>query len=374
MELLPLDGCTVGITADRRRAEQAELLRRRGADIREGAVIKTVPLQSDEALRQATESLIDRPPAMLLATTGIGMRSLFGAAQAWGLETDLLDALRTARIVARGPKAVGALQSAGLDVWWQEPTERLDMMLESVIGHLTPGTRVALQRYGHPVPWAVARLEAAGAEVLELPIYQWTLPDDHAPAHRLIEAACDLHLDAITLTSPPSAGNLFKLASEMGAADRLREALNKDVQTICVGPMSGEAARAQGLHSVTWPDRGRLGLMVRVVTDELEQRHQRLIVDGHEVIMQGSALVYPEGVVRLSDRERAVLRVLVRRPGAVWSRTILLREVWGDAHTDPHLIDVTVARLRRRLEPTGLRLMTVPRRGYRLDGATSATV
>jgi DNA-binding response OmpR family regulator len=74
----------------------------------------------------------------------------------------------------------------------------------------------------------------------------------------------------------------------------------------------------------------------------------------------------PEGVVRLSDRERAVLRILARRPGTVSGRATLLREIWGDG--DPHLVDVTMARLRRRLAPTGLRLVTVPRRGYRLEG------
>jgi uroporphyrinogen-III synthase len=376
MDVLPLDGCTVGITADRRREEQAELLHRRGADVRQGPVIKTMPLQSDETLRRATESLISCPPDVLVATTGIGMRSLLGAAQAWGIETALLDALRCCRIAVRGPKARGAVQSAGLDVWWQEPTERLDVMLRRVIEQLheekgaVPGSarraRIALQRYGHPVPWAVQYLEAAGVDVVELPIYQWTLPDDPAPAYRLIEAACQLSLDAITLTSPPAVDNLFRLADQIGASERLRTVLNRDVQVVCVGPMSAEAAEAQGLASPAWPDRGRLGLMVRVLTEQLEGRHHRLDAD---VILQGSAVLWPGGVVRLSDRERAVLRILARRPGTVSGRATLLREIWGDGGTDPHLVDVTMARLRRRLAPTGLRLVTVPRRGYRLESA-----
>jgi uroporphyrinogen-III synthase len=130
--------------------------------------------------------------------------------------------------------------------------------------------------------------------------------------------------------------------------------------------MSAEAAEAQGLASPAWPDRGRLGLMVRVLTEQLEGRHHRLDAD---VILQGSAVLWPGGVVRLSDRERAVLRILARRPGTVSGRATLLREIWGDGGTDPHLVDVTMARLRRRLAPTGLRLVTVPRRGYRLESA-----
>jgi uroporphyrinogen-III synthase len=188
----------------------------------------------------------------------------------------------------------------------------------------------------------------------------------------LIEAACDLHLDAITLTSPPAVDNLFRLADQIGASERLRTVLNRDVQVVCVGPMSGETAEAQGLTSTAWPERGRLGLMIRVLTDQVERRHYRLQAGDGEVRIQGSAVVWAGGAVRLSDRERDVLRILARRPGAVSGRETLLREVWRDPTTDPHLVDVTMARLRRRLEPTGLRLVTVPRRGYRLEGLPPA--
>ena len=54
----PLEGYTVGITADRRAGEQAELLRRRGARVVDGPTIATAYLGSDERLRLATEQLI----------------------------------------------------------------------------------------------------------------------------------------------------------------------------------------------------------------------------------------------------------------------------------------------------------------------------
>jgi DNA-binding winged helix-turn-helix (wHTH) protein len=59
---------------------------------------------------------------------------------------------------------------------------------------------------------------------------------------------------------------------------------------------------------------------------------------------------------------------LSRRPVNVVPRRTLLAEVWGSAHADPHALELTVARLRRRLEPTGLRVEAVLRRGYRLTG------
>ena len=42
-------------------------------------------------------------------TTGIGIRAWIEAAQSWGLDHALLDALSGARVVARGPKAAAAV-------------------------------------------------------------------------------------------------------------------------------------------------------------------------------------------------------------------------------------------------------------------------
>src|SRR5207247_3950301 len=77
MPALPLKGCTIGVTADRRWQEQAELLARRGATVVHGPTIATVYLNNDERLRRVTEGLIASPPDFLVANTGIGMRAWF---------------------------------------------------------------------------------------------------------------------------------------------------------------------------------------------------------------------------------------------------------------------------------------------------------
>jgi DNA-binding winged helix-turn-helix (wHTH) protein len=42
--------------------------------------------------------------------------------------------------------------------------------------------------------------------------------------------------------------------------------------------------------------------------------------------------------------------------------------VWNGERVDPSVVDTTIARLRRRLAKTGLRVQTVNGRGYQLDG------
>ena len=73
--------------------------------------------------------------------------------------------------------------------------------------------------------------------------------------------------------------------------------------------------------------------------------------------------------VKLSSREMDLLRYLATNPGAVITRDELLDEVWGsDAMPTPRTVDVHIARLRQKLEPTPATprfILTVHGRGYR---------
>jgi two-component system OmpR family response regulator len=75
--------------------------------------------------------------------------------------------------------------------------------------------------------------------------------------------------------------------------------------------------------------------------------------------------------LELTPREFDLLRALVARRGAVCTRSELLDEVWGIVF-DPetNVVDVHVARLRRRLDPHGTTLIeTVRGEGYRIRAA-----
>ena len=119
----PLTGFRVAVTSARRAEELGALLQRRGATVTSAAAITMVPLPDDDALRAHTEALIDVPPDIVIATTGIGFRGWIAAADGWGLANDLISALGKARIVSRGPKATGALRAAGLPEEWSPESE-----------------------------------------------------------------------------------------------------------------------------------------------------------------------------------------------------------------------------------------------------------
>ncbi|MDQ1391540.1 MAG: uroporphyrinogen-III synthase [Acidimicrobiaceae bacterium] len=367
MSLRPLDGFVVGITADRRWEEQAELLSRRGATIVHGPTITTLYLASDDNLRQATRTLIDHPPDYLVATTGIGMRAWLDTATTWGLADELTAALSRARIVARGPKAAAALQIGGLAVWQRSPTEQMQALIDILLAEPLQGRRVAVQEYGMESPELVEVLSLAGATVVTVPVYRWRVPADLEPARRLVKAACSGQLDAITFTSAPAVHNLFAMAETPEDGDELRKVLNGPVTAACVGPVCAEGARQEGVDDPLTPSVGRLGLLVRALGDHLSQRRRVYCLGGHELVVQGAAIELDGAVDQLAPKERAILDLLVRKPGAVVGRETLLTRVWGCPDTDPHLLEVTIGRLRRRLGPAGGALQAIAGRGYRLD-------
>jgi uroporphyrinogen-III synthase len=261
----------VGITADRRWEEQARLFRDRGVEVVHGPTMRTIDLTEDEALRSVTADLAERPPAYLVVTTGMGMRRWLEAAGRWGLDTPLLAGLAAGtRVVARGAKANSAARGANLDVWWRAPDETMQEIVDHLAGFDDVGrSRVALQLFdpdGHP---STELLRAMAGELVEVPVYQWALPDDPAPADALIDAAIAGDLAAITFTAQPAVHNLFRIAGDR--RDDLRHAFNAGVVASCVGPVCASAAAKEGIEAPIWPDPPRLTAMVKQLTTHLAE-------------------------------------------------------------------------------------------------------
>lgn len=261
----------VGITADRRWQEQADLLRRRGLDVLHGPTMRTVDLAGDVRLRTVTDALIATPPDWLVATTGAGVRSWLEAAEGWGVRTALLAALARSRIVARGAKAQSALRQAGLEVAWRAPRESM----AEVLGHLREhggigSATVAVQLFDpddHPA--TVALRDLAGL-VVEVPVYRWLLPEDLGPAQRLVEAAVAGEVAAITFTSQPAVRFLFEIAGSMARREALVAVCNDGtVLPVCIGAVCAEAGDEVGLTTMVWPETFRLPPMVRLVAERL---------------------------------------------------------------------------------------------------------
>ena len=269
----PLSGLTVGVTADRRAEDQAVMFGRLGAEVLLGPTLSTHKLPDPDSLRARTEALAAEPPDYVIANTGIGMRTWMAAAADWGLQDKLQSALAATRLVARGPKAAGALSSAGLRAWWRSPTEQLSDLLDHLEGEGVAGRTVAFQLHGDDGREVVDRLEAAGATVTTLPVYVWGPPTDPGPATALIRRCCDGEVDAVTFTAGPQVQALMDLARAAGLDGALLEALTGGRMVVgCIGPVCAAVAAEAGIAPVVVPEHWRLGALVKAVAAALTDR------------------------------------------------------------------------------------------------------
>lgn len=363
-----LEGFAIGVTADRRADEQISLLEGRGGECMYGATVRTHPIRPEAEIPAATLAFIASPPDIVIVTTGTGVRWWLDAADAMEVGDELNAALARTRIFARGPKAHGAAIAAGLEVEWSAPSGSIAETLDHVASIIEPRHRVAVQVDGSPHQPIIGQIEALGAQVTAVPVYRWTLPEDLAPAQALVHAVCERRLHAVTFTSRAAGENFARIATDMGLFDEVRLALLDDVLACCVGAVCAEGLYSFGPVGVVQPAQFRLGAMVTALTNELNRRAFAVTIGGRVVVVRGRQVVVDgESPVLLSVRERQLLGALVERPGAVRSKKQLVRDVWRSNESNPHVVEVTIGRLRRRLGPAGVGIETVMKRGYRVS-------
>ncbi|WP_415960897.1 uroporphyrinogen-III synthase [Streptomyces sp. 021-4] len=360
----PLAGFTVGVTAARRAEELATLLKRRGAAVQHAPALRIVPLADDSELLDATKELIDHAPDVVVATTAIGFRGWVEAADGWGIGDALLERLRGVELLARGPKVKGAVRAAGLTEAWSPGSESMAEVLDRLLGEGVEGRRIALQLHGEPLPGFIESLEAAGAEVVGVPVYRWMPPQDIAPLDRMLDATAARALDAVTFTSAPAAASFLGRAEVRGLLPEILGALRDDVLAACVGPVTALPLQARGIPTVQ-PERFRLGPLVQLVCAQLPTTARVLPIAGHRVEIRGHAVLVDDELRAVPPAGMALLHTLARRPGWVVARADLLRALPGSG-TDEHAVETAMARLRSALGAPRL-IQTVVKRGYRLS-------
>jgi uroporphyrinogen-III synthase len=372
VDLGALAGYTVAVTADRRSEEQAELIERRGGTVLHGPVIRTLPLVDEDGLRRATEQVITDPPDVTVLCTALGVRGWLSAAESLGLDRGLLHALTDTEVLVRGPKAAGAALTGGLEVTWQTPGATYADVVEHLAARSSSRPdgrplRVAVQLDGAESAPLLTALPELGYEVVAVPVYRWLLPADRGPAERLVAAVADRTVDAVSFTSAHAVTNFAAIAREVDRWEEVGHACRSGAVTVdAVGPVTARRVRSLALGDAVEPRTARLGAMVQSLVVALSTRSAVLDLDGTSLLIQGRMVIAGNGSpISLTDRERSVLALLARRPGAVVSKGTLLREVWT-GETDEHVVEVTVGRLRRRLGAAGSHIETVMRRGYRL--------
>lgn len=358
-----LEGTRVLVTAQRRADDLAAALIRRGAQVDIASTLGVEPHIDEATLLERTRHLLYAPPDVVVITTAIGLRGWLETAEAAGLGGPLVDLLGSCRVIARGPKALGALQAIGVTPDWVAESETSREILELLSAEGVDGQRIAVQLHGAGDDGLASGLALAGAGVVQLTVYRWGVPPDAAAVVRSVEDARSGAYDAVTFTSAPGAAAWIAAIERQGALDDIRRRSESGMLLAAVGPMTAGPLTDAGLP-IEYPDRGRMGALVRLVITRLGVDSPAVSTAAGELRVRAGSATLDHRRLELSAGSLAVLRELASEPGAVVTREQLLAVLPGESN-DPHAAEVAVARLRSGLGHPNV-VKTVYRRGYQL--------
>lgn len=266
------NGCSV-VSFESRMAEvMTKSIERHGGKALSAPSLQEIPLEKNpEALAFAGRLMAGEIDVMIFLT-GIGTRLLIEIMSKQYPREAVLQKLSRTVVVARGPKPMRVLAENKIPVTlsvpepntWSELVETLDLSRRSVD---LKGKTVAVQEYGISNPELIQALKKRGANVIQVPIYRWALPDDTGPLETAIRTITAGGADIVVFTNAAQIRNVLRLAHEKGLEPAFREAMRK-VVIASVGPTSSEAVREAGLGVDFEPSHPKMGQLVSELAAE----------------------------------------------------------------------------------------------------------
>ncbi|TWT46561.1 uroporphyrinogen decarboxylase [Botrimarina hoheduenensis] len=265
-------GLRVAAMESRRGEEMARLIQRMGGEALVSPSMREAPIAENRAAIDFANRLIAGQIDAVLLLTGVGTKMLVEQIERHVGRERFLAALSDVPLIARGPKPVAALRELGLTPThrapapntWREVLTTLDTELP--VANLTIG----LQEYGESNPSLIAGLEARGAIVHRVRVYEWALPADTAPLEANVQRLVNGEIDVLLLTSANQLNNLLGVAEKEGLLNEVRRGLRETV-IASIGPTTSERLRQLELPVDIESSAGSMG---RLVIEAAERCHE----------------------------------------------------------------------------------------------------
>jgi len=270
-----LNGARIGLLESRLSGELATLIRNNGGEPRSAPSVKEVPLSRQHEVAAFIDRLMAGAYKFVLFMTGVGVKALFKEAEGLGRLEELLQALRKTTTVCRGPKPIAVLKRYDIPICIAAPEPNTTTEVIQALRDLDlANQRVAMLHYGERADEMAEYLAGQGAMLDELWLYEWQLPEDTTPMKELIRDVIRGEFDSVAFTSKVQVRHLFQVASEVGKADELREALNNRTVVTAIGPTCAAALIETGVTPRIVPEHPKMGYMVKAMVDYFATRSE----------------------------------------------------------------------------------------------------
>jgi uroporphyrinogen decarboxylase len=262
-------GLAVAALESRNASEISRLIEKFGGRPFVSPSMREVPLDQNKEAVDFAHRLITGQIDVMIFLTGVGFRHLLASVERHVARERYLHALSDITTICRGPKPVAAMAEVGLKPTFRvpEPNTWRELLATIDAGIPIANHTVGLQEYGITNRSLIAGLEARGAKVVNVRVYQWELPEDTGPLEENIRAMVAGQRDVLIVTSGHQVANLLRMAQRLGLEAPLRDALRAMV-VASVGPTTSEMLRDHELPVDIEPEHPKMGPLVAAAAEK----------------------------------------------------------------------------------------------------------
>ncbi|MDR5659666.1 uroporphyrinogen-III C-methyltransferase [Serpentinicella sp. ANB-PHB4] len=234
-EKLPLQGQKILVTRTREQASDLTLrLKALGGEVIEFPTIAIRPPKDRDMVYKRLKK-VNRAQYVIFTSVN-GVKAFFEAIKHIGM--DVRD-MGSGKIIAIGPATAKALEDKGLLVDIIPESYVAEGIIESLQGLIKKGDTVFLPRANIARKALAEGLDALGAQVEEVDIYDTVIPEDRQGE---LADILEQDIDWITFTSSSTVRNFMAM---LGSENKKRL---KNIKFAAIGPITGTTAKEYGLQ------------------------------------------------------------------------------------------------------------------------------
>jgi uroporphyrinogen-III synthase len=248
----------------RKGSEMRALIERQGGAVTIAPSMREVPLEENPQAFAFAERLVHGTIDIVILLTGVGTRALAEVLESKYPRDDFLAALQKCTVIVRGPKPAAVLREWKVRIDHQVPEPNTWRDLVAMLDARVPVARkrVAVQEYGEPNPELYEALEVRQAEVIQVPVYRWALPEDTGPLAAAVQGTIAGEFDVLMFTSAQQLRNVLAVANSAGLRDQWLAAARRCV-IASIGPTASETLSEAGLPLDIEPEHPKMGHLVQ---------------------------------------------------------------------------------------------------------------
>ncbi|MEG8945766.1 uroporphyrinogen-III synthase [Rosettibacter firmus] len=265
---------TIAILENRAQRQLANLILKNGWSPILAPVIVEVPDINLVELKNIVTQWENKPPDFFIFQTGAGVRYLFDALEKLGLLQKFFDYLKYANIIVRSIKPAAVLKTYGIS-----PTDYTEnpFTTNEVISLLSKydlqGKHVFIQGYGEKNNLLIDLIKNKGADVIEVSVYKWDLPEDLEPIINFFHLLNENKIDIVVFTSAAQVINLIKIADKLNKLEDLRRNLN-NTNIVSIGPYCSSVLKQFNINVTKEANPPKMNFIINAIK-ELEENYDK---------------------------------------------------------------------------------------------------